>query len=376
MSLVLARTGSTLSSQVASGKTNIAKLNVLRYTLHVLLTLCIAFVKQKSVLVGRKYAHYIILTGSANVCAASLLYFVASFMPLGNFEAMYLVLYILIATTADFIKGVIKLTQVVRSALAICGIILVSQPWITVKIKPAIDEVPCDYWDHEFSSNITFYPGTVHLNGNHIEGPINGSSMGSSRIFNYSGIVQTGGFQSDSYAIFINGIKHNIKIDPIYLGYLLLFFTALFSTLKSYLTKFITGHEDPVAIAFWLGIWECMMSVVMAVIWAQADGSSLFSMPSGLFCLTFSLLYVLCAAVCYIIFVHAVGYFNISNIATSYVLMLLILYISQRTWLKYFHADHGNWIEVCGITLILACILLPVLLEGTGLCKEKTASAK
>ena len=58
-----------------------------------------------------------------------------------------------------------------------------------------------------------------------------------------------------------------------------------------------------------------------------------------------------------------VSYMKVSNLMNSLVIMIAVLYIYQRTFMKTFHPGHANWEEVLGIISVIASYILPLLEE-------------
>ena len=132
---------------------NMFEQNSLRYALTFLATAIACIVSKKSVKVDRRHASTILIASIFNFFTMSLGYFLISFMPVGNYEALYVGLQLCFSTVIDFHQRVIKLTTTLASAVMIIGLVCVAQPWQNIVEKKAIGDLPCAYWQAQLSPN-------------------------------------------------------------------------------------------------------------------------------------------------------------------------------------------------------------------------------
>ena len=60
---------------------------------------------------------------------------------------------------------------------------------------------------------------------------------------------------------------------------------------------------------------------------------------------------------------YTVGKFNVSKIAVSHSVILILMFICQRTFLKKFHPGAANWSETIGVLVVALTVLLISLFE-------------
>ena len=115
---------------------------------------------------------------------------------------------------------------------------------------------------------------------------------------------------------------------------------------RAYVIKYILDHVDKYVLMLWLSVVEGIFSAVIAVIWSKADGEEIPSIPDGTVCLAFILIFALSLALSHISLLILLSYLHVSYLVNSVVAIVILLYISQRTFMKMFQPGHGNWEEV------------------------------
>ena len=355
---VVMRSATILSAQVVGGKMNIAKMNTLRYVIQVTVVLCICLVRQVPLVVDRKLTCYILLAGCLNTFGVIALFFSATIMPLGNMDAVFFVFLILLSSLLDFMKGIIKHFEIIRASLAIIGILMVSQPWLIKNEIVSQNEIPCDYWDesrihnstgHNWMENQDSINSTLFIDPRFGNGTFSGSPDEHHRRY------------SSRYTVYINGIEKHIIISSSSLGYLLLLVAAVFTTLGSYTINYISDHVDSLVLILPLGIVEGLLSAIISIIWCLVDGVGILTIPGGFFCLTFIFVYAISAVFSNISFIVLVSQLEVSNVMNSLVVIVVLLYIYQRTFMGMFQPGRGNWEEVFGILFVMVSYTLPFL---------------
>ena len=343
--LLLVRSGGTVASQLGTGTTIIFQLNTIRFAMEAFAMLCFAIVSRTSLLLKKEQLFTVISFSLCNICASTSLFFTASFWPVGNMEAIYVIMSILLTTAVDIFKKQIQLFRLLPAVLACIGVILLAQPW-TVELGEScvIQKVPCEYWQESVIQQ---------------EESIPTDNNNSSFSFTYE-MVSTGTKNcmstQDKYYIFINNMRYSIPVSPLIFGYILLFISAAFGAIYSYVGK--DNDIVPNILLFWSGIIDALCSLLANVIWTKTNGLPLYTFPTGRLCVLFVALYILLIGLGNITFTNILKLFNVSTIAISYVLLLLLLYTSQRTFLKEFHPGHANYVEVLGILTILCALLI------------------
>ena len=151
--MIIVRTILTLSNHMAGGTVNVFEQSSIRYALTFFVTGMAFIVRQEPLKVDRKYVPLILLATIFNLLTMILGYFSISFMPVGNYEVLYVGLNLCFATVIDFHQRVIKLTTTLASAVMIIGLVCVAQPWQNIVEKKAIGDLPCAYWQAQLSPN-------------------------------------------------------------------------------------------------------------------------------------------------------------------------------------------------------------------------------
>ena len=296
-----------------------------------------------------KYICPIIIASFFNACAACTLFFSASFMPVGNTEALYVGLHVLIPSIIDFAKGRIQFKSAICSLFAILGLIFLAQPWHQINENRKIQMIPCEYWQdyvhNNHSSNTTHF--TYDKNMTHVA---------ADNLANF---------------IFIDGSKYYVLINSIYLGYILVVFAAVATIVRGYVTKDLRNDIADEKLAFWLALVEIIICFIFTVIWSISNNIKLYNFPTGLVCLMLVLLYSLCGGVVYYLWIYSVGNFNISKIALGNCVILLLMFICQKTFLQNFHPGAANWYETLGVAVIIVSLLLVSFFELTSILQTK-----
>ena len=235
---------------------------------------------------------------------------------------MYAGLYYLSATVIDVCKRKIKRMSVLVSLIIIVGLISMAQPWNKTAENTDICQIPCDYWDETRMHNVT----------------INNESrpeIYTHRFLNQQFQSQSNNsckMKQDSNFIYIDGVKHKISIHPFVLGYILVLIAVLSGTTRAYITKDLRMCVESQILIFWLVCFEGILAVLMSIIWSNVNGVPIYSIPSGNICLILFVSYGFFAGVLYVVWMYSAGYLNISKLALARVVVLLMLYVCQRTF--------------------------------------------
>ena len=346
--VMIFRASATLASQMGGGKVNIFEQNTIRYGVTFLIAFTLVITQSKSVFVEAKYIHKVVLVGALNFSTISIIFFSASFMPVGNIEAMYVGGYVFSTTVIDVCQRNVKFVSSLVSLLMLVGLISLSQPWDKMAENADIDKIPCDYWEENRMYNLTVgniseTETILYMFPNQEYRSTPNDSYRSKRNHNF---------------IYIDGVKYDILINPIILGYTMIILAVVSGTIRTYFAKKLRSELESLTLTFWLAVIEGTLSVLSTVIWSSVNGVSMYSFPSGKICLTFVLAYGFFAGVLYIFWVYSAGKFNISKLALANVIVLLVLYICQRTFLKHFHPGKANLFETFGIIFIVSGLLL------------------
>ena len=102
-----------------------------------------------------------------NISTGLIVYFTASFFPAGNMEAVYVILVISISTLVDAVRKQTEWPSILKSTLAITGVVLITQLW---NFSGKLQILLCEYWsgalmikaDH-FSDVLTINSSTTSL---------------------------------------------------------------------------------------------------------------------------------------------------------------------------------------------------------------------
>ena len=300
----------------------------------------LCLIGRKSVSVEKKYVFPIMIGSFCDVFGITLLYFSATFMPVGNIEAFYIGVFLSFSTTIDVIKQKTGLKGVIASGFALTGLLFLTQPWHSLVEKREIEAVPCKYWED------ILYSSTPYLN--------------TSLIRHTNQTIQT---EELGYFIIINDEKRHIPLNPSYLGLIILVFAAIAGIVKGYTVKNIRRDIQTETLAFWQGAIGFVFACIFVIVWSIATGVKIISYPSGSICLTLVVLYSICNGILQILWIYSVGNFNISKIGIANCFIIVLMFLCQRTLLQSFHPGAANWSETLGIVTIIFSLLLVVFFE-------------
>ena len=317
--------GAITSSQVASAKTNIFILNAMRYSVQIVIGILIVIVTNDSLYVAWRHACLMVASFSGNILYVSVFYLAATFMPIGNLDALYCVMYCITATLYDVMRKVVNKVTIAASAIAILGIMLLAQPWKHEFKEPRLKMIPCDYLDGDYD------PSTFNTS----------VTVGNDTDYTTIGPTDT----------------HHSRMNEIY-GYICIAMAAIGMTIHGNINKYLYSHEYKVGcILFWQGIAGCLTSNSVLAILSVTTNHSYYTYPTGFWCIIFSALYGFSSLFGYIFANFAYPYLCISELAVANTVITIILYVVQRTVLSAFHSGNANTVEVLGIIIISFCIL-------------------
>ena len=245
-------------------------------------------------------------------------YFTASFMPAGTFNGIRGAFVTVMATTYDFYKRKISKLAVVSMTGAVIGIILVTQPWLEqIEIHLALS--PCEYLENE-SRPLKLDINTTGTMPNHQD-------------------------QYEALQIWFQKYK-----TPI--GYMLVVFMSMMSVSRGILIRQLI-HEYPVpTITFWHTLMEAISTIILNMMWSKYFTKPFFDIPVGGLCCVLTILFIASAAcgngLAYVVYKRT----QVSTTAIMGIAITMVLYASQRSFLKSFHPGHANVVEVIGIIMI------------------------
>ena len=307
----------TISVQVSGIQSNIFQINNLRFIVQSLAITPVLFHGCDSIKLPKAEIYLILVAGSLNVIFFSSFYFASSFMPMDNLNGLGVASYILFSTSYDFFKKSITKKSVVISGIVIVETLLVVQPWIA-QVEHNINPLsPCHVPDSRSSKLNSGVPFQISSN-------------------NISGVESSG----------------NNENNKLWFGYIFIIIAFIALTLEGNIDRLLINEHPLPVVMFWLTLWEGLLSFVINLIWTRVKHQSLFTIPSGRYCLTFLCCFVVFSSGAQTLSILVYKYWHISSIALSDVLLTVTLYVSQRTFLSEFHPGHANVIEIIGIAVI------------------------
>ena len=325
----------TISSQVSAIKSNIFEINSLRFGLEFLGILPFVMTRKYSLIIARKHIWLLLAAMIFNTTFATCISVAPSFMPVGSMDALFLAFFIIFSMLYDLLRGSIGKKAVLTSFVVAVGIILVAQPWETVSQNGILSVTPC-----------------MHLDSRTV-------SVGQS---NTSLTNMTSDTSDNSTTDSVHTVPNSTFDYNTLIGYILVIAAGIGSTAAGNCVKKLVEDYPIPSIIFWLSMLETVLFMIINLALTRISGSPFYSFPNGKYCIVFTGLFVVTAAVAHLLSYFVYSYLYISTIAVASVYISIVLYISQRTYLKAFHPGHANITEVFGITIVIfGASFLPLL---------------
>ena len=326
-----------LSVQMTTQKTNVMELNALRYATEGFIVLVASILTRHSLKLKIKVLPYVIVIVVSEIVYCTCFFFAAGFMPAGNIEGAYTAGFLAFSTFCDLLllKSISKLS-VVSAVVSCVGILLLVQPWnqTPMELKPI---APCDYFDG--NTNYSSYIAERAINFNY--------SVPVTKMWDTEGINTT--MDTDDYGY--HKVKPSLITLNEYIGYTLAICGAISSSVAGYAYKKALLSVNMEPLLFWTFLTESLVSLLLAAAWNIFHGYG-FGLPSGTFCLLFTLLFTTASGVGTVLTYCAFRYIAVSALALVWPLMTMALYVCQRTFLLKYHPGQSNSTEVGGILLI------------------------
>ena len=319
--------------------------NCMRVVFQTTVCFIIVVVKRHNLLIPRRLIIYVAAIACLELLIAAFLTTAASILPIGNMEGMFRMFAILLVTPIDLIKYNIRKSTILLAIFAVIGVLLIGQPWNRDSSQEVSSVVPCLYWENKDTGN---YSSSIVQPQNLNQSISNASEVNETLI---------------GYYITFSGTRYNMNFNPDYLGYLLVFLASGSLSIYGFVVQRVVFECTPATMIVWVGVFEGMFLLIGLPFTWLILGSELFSFPTDLFCVLLTQCYVIAMAASNIVLICVIEYFRISTIYITVALLIVILYVCQRTFLKTFHPGHANALEIIGILVILFGQLFQVILK-------------
>ena len=337
-----------LSVQMTTQKTSAMELNVLRYSTETVIVFVASILTRHSLKLKIKVLPYVMVIVVSEIVYCTCFFFAAAFMPAGNIEGAYTAGFLAFTTFCDLLllKSISRFS--VSSAVVSCvGLLLLLQPWKETlrEIKPI---APCDYFDGKINYSFNTVPIAVSFN----------YSLFATEIYDTEGINTT----TDTLDYGNHEVKSSFIILNEYIGYTLAICGAISSSMAGYAYKraLISVKMEP--LLFWTFLTESLVSLLLAAAWNTFHGYG-FGLPSGTFCLLFTLLFTTASGLGCVLNFWTYKYIAVSALALAWPLLTMVLYVCQRTFLLKYHPGQSNSTEVVGIILITTGAVLSAVIN-------------
>ena len=327
-------------SQVSALKVNIYELYVCRCIILVIFASLITFYNKQSLKINKPHIKYILGIIIAETIQSPCLYTAATFMPVGNIDAFHNAVFIFAASIYDIVKKHISKLRMFCALIVIAGIILLLQPWHTENV-PNVG-IPCEYLDGSRSFDIINQTKAI--------------------------------FSTNQTEIHSQHPQSWLHTHQKLIGYLLTTVSALGLTCRGNMARVVMKECSTSAILFWVYLAGIFISLIISVIWKFLKREPVIDRTLGKYCILFSVLFILFSAMTSCIAYYSMCHVHISSLALSFVCTTVLLYISQKTFLKTFHPGYTNLLEVLGVVICILGIILLSAVETVQKCK--TVSAK
>ena len=125
--------------------------------------------------------------------------------------------------------------------------------------------------------------------------------------------------------------------------------------------KSLLENHKPYLIIFWCSISECFFNFLVNLLYSRANGATFFNLPAVTLCCILTLLLFLTLAMGNFCTMFSYNYTPVTIVAFGNVALSLALYVCQRSFLKRFYPGHGNWMEICGVIIVIFGMLFPII---------------
>ena len=322
------------SSQISGLQINIFELFLGRYLILFTLVSLLVACKRDPLKISAEHLKYVVILIIIDVIQSFCTYTATTFMPVGNMDAVNNAVFILAASLYDIIKKQITKFRMFCAFIIIIGIVLLSQPWYISDYQHI--RAPCEYLNGFKDTDLIYLNYTQNIHS-------------ATWIFNHQKLV----------------------------GYLLIVLGALGHTVRSYLAKYLQIHYSGCVVLFWVFLGDAVFSLSITVVYKLIKQDSIMDLPLGTYCVLFTCTYVIFSILATCFSYLSVNYVLVSSYAFSLVCTTVLLYVSQRTFLKKFYPGSANVIEVFGVVFcLLGMAILPAVesvLKPKFLSEEKDA---
>ena len=319
------------SSQISGLQLNIFELFLGRYLILFMLVSILVAYKREPLKISAEHLKYVAVLIVIDVIQSSCTYTATTFMPVGNMDAFHNAVFILAASLYDIINKQITKFRMFCAFIIIFGIVLLSQPWYIPDREDI--RIPCEYLNH--------FKDSAGKNDN----------LSDLTYLNYT--PNHAAFQNEHGATWI--FSHQKLV-----GYLLIVLGALGHTVRSNLAKYLQKHYSGCVVLFWVFLGDAVLSLSITVVWKLIKQDSIVDVNLGTYCILFTCTYVIFSILATCFSYLSVKYVLVSSYAFSLVCKTVLLYVSQRTFLKKFYPGNGNVIEVFGVVVcLLGMAILP-----------------
>ena len=314
-------------SQVVGNSTSIFLVNANKFTIEILLSLCIIYTGKYCYRVAKSDIRKFVLVAIFNYMEMTLLYVSATLLPVGNTSGLYMGFWITFTTAVDVLRKKVSKLTIITATVAILGIILLTQPW---HFSPNMADTPCEYIDKYIDSNYS----------------VNSLSANSSFFAN----------SSNSTKLSDGGSK------SLLMGYIFIVIATVSSTIADNISKSLYSNYSVFCVLLWVGLIQLLLTLfVLAGLGYFQPSSLLF--PDGHACLGFTIGFIITMTMDHLMLNITFVYFTVSMVALVMVFTTIGLYVVQRTLLKKFHSGNANSMEVLGIICILVTPIISTLIS-------------
>lgn len=104
------------------------------------------------------------------------------------------------------------------------------------------------------------------------------------------------------------------------------------------------------SVTFWTAFMEFLLTLTITTIIKDTTGQE-WALPTGTYCLTFALTFAIITGVSDFMWYFAFSFIPVSHVSLGSTPTVVILYISQKTFLKNFYPGYSNYLEPIGAVL-------------------------
>ena len=340
---------SIVSTQVSVLDLNILQYNMIRYLIQALVAFGIMHFRRESVKILKDDMSYFITIGLLDMTGTVCIFATATFLPIGNLDAFYNAVLIVIASCYKIMKRQISYLGVVTYLILVVGIVLLTQPWNSQVHRNVINMSPCRY-----------------INYNE----------------NMSGLMNYANASSNTTVTMVTDAVDDIFPDgwltkhSQLLGYAVLIIAALEYTGHGVLSRSLLKNYKVPVVIFWVSLLELILSFIISLVWQSLRREAFFMVPAGSYCVLFMCMYIIFMTLSNFVIYYVHGYFKSYPYSVACLPTIVLLYLIQRTALKWFQPGNANLVEIVGVVLILFGIVgLPLLAKLVKSNKSETGES-